>query len=146
MKLQSILVAGIFALTTGSAAIAQPSQEAFVEDMFAAFNAHDVEKLKTFYAEDAVVYAPESCEPTIGRDAIGASYAEMFEQIPDIHDELEVVVTEGSRTAVIFTASSKAPGFEFQLPIAAFLTIENGQVVEDRVFFDSDMDIDCSDS
>ena len=111
--------------------------------MFEAFNNHDVEKLKTFYSEDAVVYSPESCEPTVGRDAIGKSYAMMFSQIPDVHDELEVVVTEGETTAMIFTASSKAPGMEFEMPISAFLTIQDGLVVQDRAFFNSDIVLDC---
>lgn len=146
MNLHNTLIATIVAFSIAGTATAQPTRQAFVEDMFAAFNAHDVERLKTFYADDAIVYAPESCEPTIGRDAIGASYAEMFAHISDVHDELETVVTEGSKTAVIFTASSDAPGAAFQLPIAAFLTIEDGLIVEDRVFFNSDMDIDCSES
>lgn len=143
MSFKSILTAALIACTLPQTALADTSKAALVKAMFDAFNAHDVDALKAFYAEDAVVIAPESCEPTVGRDAIGASYAEMFAQIPDVHDALEVVVTEGDVTAVIFTASSELAAFE--LPIAAFLTIEDGLVTEDRVFFNSDIVLDCSD-
>ncbi|MEM7006556.1 MAG: nuclear transport factor 2 family protein [Pseudomonadota bacterium] len=143
MNIRNTIIAGTLAITVSQGASADTSRRDFVDAMFEAFNAHDVEKLKTFYSEDAVVYSPESCEPTVGREAIGASYAEMFAQIPDVQDHLEVVVSDGDKTAIIFTASSEAPGAEFQLPISAFLTIEDGLVVEDRVFFNSDLELDC---
>ncbi|MEM0986241.1 MAG: nuclear transport factor 2 family protein [Pseudomonadota bacterium] len=123
---------------------AHTSNEAIIDGLFAAFNAHDVKALARFYAEDAVVYSPESCTPAVGADAIAASYAEMFAHIPDVHDALEVVVSEGNRAAVIFTASSQIPGAEFELPISAFLTFEDGKIIEDRVFFDTDIVLDCA--
>ena len=117
-----------------------------ISAMFKAFNAHDVEALKAVYAADAVVYSPESCKPRVGRDAIGASYAVLFTQIPDVQDTVQTIVSEGNRAAVVFTASSRQPGMEFELSISAFLVIENGLVVEDRVFFDTDVALACEDA
>ncbi|MEM9056312.1 MAG: nuclear transport factor 2 family protein [Pseudomonadota bacterium] len=129
-------------LTSGQA-LAEPTNRDVIAAMFAAFNAHDVEALKALYAEDAVVYSPESCEPRVGRDAIGASYAELFTQIPDVKDTVQTVVSEGKRAAVVFTAASAQPGMAFELSISAFLVIEDGLVVEDRVFYDTDVVLDC---
>ncbi|MEM1379957.1 MAG: nuclear transport factor 2 family protein [Pseudomonadota bacterium] len=144
MKISTIIAASVSALALVQPSQARAESQEFIEALFAAFNSHNVEKLKTFYADDAVVHSPESCEPTVGRDAISEGYAAMFQQIPDVHDALELVVTEGERTAVIFTASSRIPGAEFELPISAFLTIKDGKITEDRVFFNSDMELNCN--
>ena len=143
MTFRAPFIAAMIAIIPTQSAIADVDRQDFVEALFDAFNDHDVETLKTFYSEDAVVYSPESCEPTIGREAIGEGYSQMFQQIPDVHDALEVAVTDGNKTAVIFTASSKIQGAEFELPISAFLTIEDGLIVEDRAFFDTDMEMTC---
>jgi len=44
---------------------------------------------------------------------------------------------------MIFRASSRAPGMGFEMPIAAFLTVQDGLVVQDRAFFNSDIVLDC---
>lgn len=143
MKLTKTFITGLLAVTLCQNVQARSENHEIVDALFAAFNAHDVEKLKTFYSEDAVVYSPETCEPTVGREAIGTNYAELFTYVPDVHDRLDLVVADGNKMAVIFTASSKIHGQEFELPISAFLTIKNGLIVEDRVFFNSDIVLDC---
>ena len=143
MKLQTAL-ATLVVIATPMSALADASRDAVVEDLFEAFNEHDVDKLMTFYADDVIVHGPESCEPKVGKEAVRASYTEMFEQIPDVHDEVDLIVTQGDMTAVTFTASSNIPGYEFEMPIAVFFKMEDGLVVEDRVFFDSDITPDCS--
>ncbi|MEM9384494.1 MAG: nuclear transport factor 2 family protein [Pseudomonadota bacterium] len=139
-----ITLAAVSALMASAAATATaPSNKEIVDAMFEAFNAHDVTALKTFYTEDARVFSPEHCGPTIGAQAIAANYAALFEQIPDVHDQVEVVVAEGDRVAVMFTASSELPGAAFRLPIAAMLRFEDGKVVEDRVFYETDTPAQC---
>ncbi len=138
-----------FALFVVGAVVAQAgevkisSNKAIITALFDAFNSHDSERLASFYSADAKVYSPESCEPTVGPDAIAAGYAEMFAQIPDIHDQLELVVDEGNRVAVTFTATGTVEGYQFALPIAAFIKIENGKITEDRVYFDTDIELQC---
>lgn len=145
MKLQALIPAAALAIApyAGAEPVERRSNHETVQAMFKAFNAHDVDALKAVYAEDAVVYSPESCTPTRGRDAIGEGYAEMFAYIPDVHDRLDRIVAEGDYAAVMFTASSQAQGAEFELPISAFLTFEDGLVVEDRAYYDTDVVLDC---
>ena len=148
MFTKTLLVGAALAATTlaNPPAFADSTNRDVIAAMFEAFNAHDVDALKAIYAADAKVYSPESCEPRVGREAIGASYAELFEQIPDVHDTVHTVISEGNRAAVVFTAASRQPGMEFELSISAFLVIENGLVVEDRVFFDTDVELACEDA
>ncbi|MEL7451659.1 MAG: nuclear transport factor 2 family protein [Pseudomonadota bacterium] len=148
MITKKLLIGAALAAATfaNAEAFADTTNRDVIAAMFEAFNAHDVDALKAIYAPDAVVYSPESCEPRVGRDAIGASYAELFEQIPDVHDTVQTIVSEGNRAAVVFTAASRQPGMEFELAISAFLVIENGLVVEDRVFFDTDVAPACEET
>ena len=115
----------------------------FVEDLFETFNTHNSQALAAFYTEDARVISPENCTPTIGRNAIAANYQALFDEIPDVYDALETVVIEGDKVALTFTASSKIEGRAFELPIAAFMTLEGGLISEDKVYFDTDMTPDC---
>ncbi|MEO0423793.1 MAG: nuclear transport factor 2 family protein [Pseudomonadota bacterium] len=140
-------ILGAFAATSlliaGATTAAPPSNKDIVNAMFDAFNAHDVTALKSFYTEDARVFSPEQCGPTVGPEAIGANYTALFEQVPDVHDQVEILVAEGDRVAVVFTASSQISGAEFRLPIAAMLRFEDGKVAEDRVFYETDMPAQC---
>ncbi|MEO0613060.1 MAG: nuclear transport factor 2 family protein [Pseudomonadota bacterium] len=115
-----------------------------VEDLFAAFNAHDSKALAAFYTEDAQVISPETCQPTIGRAAITANYDALFEQIPDVRDNVKTVLVDGNSIALTFVASSQISGQEHELPIAAFITIEDGLIARDEAYFDTDVTPDCS--
>lgn len=134
------LSAACLALT---ACQAEPSNEAIVAALFDAFNAHDSAAIAALYTDDAKVFSPEACTPTVGPQAIADGYDAMFQQIPDVTDTLTHIVSNGRHVAVTFTASSQLPGAEFALPIAAFLTIDNGKISEDRAFFDTDVVLDC---
>ncbi len=114
-----------------------------VREMFEAFNEHDVTMLVSLYAEDAVVVTPDSCEPLVGRSAIAQSYQSLFDQVPDVKDTVNVMIAEGGQVAVGFVASSEIEGVAFQLPIAAILTVQDGLIVRDVGYFDSDIDKQC---
>ncbi len=55
-----------------------------VKDMFAAFNAHDVEKIAAMHTKSAVFDAPTLAQPARGRDAIATEVGRMFTAFPDI--------------------------------------------------------------
>lgn len=139
----SILSTASLMMASAATTAGTPSNEDLVEAMFRAFNAHDAAALGNFYTEDARVFSPEHCDPTVGAEAIAANYSALFEQIPDVHDQVELVVAEGDRVAVMFTASSRIEGAAFRLPIAAILRFEDGKVAEDRVFYDTDTPAQC---
>ncbi len=114
-----------------------------VTEMFEAFNQHDVTTLASLYAEDAVVVSPDKCEPVLGRLAIAADYQVLFDQVPDVKDTINTIVAEDEHVAVGFTASSEIEGAAFQLPIAAILTVQDGLIVRDVGYFDSDIQMHC---
>ena len=114
-----------------------------VERMFETFNRHDASGLSEFYSEDAIVISPEQCDPTIGRAAIQANYQGLFDAIPDVSDRLDQIVIDRNNIAVTFVASSQIEGAEFELPIAAVLTLRDGLFVKDVVYFDTDETPDC---
>jgi len=120
----------------------QAQAKALVIEMFAAFNAHDPARIARLYAADAVVISPETCTPQIGRKAVAESYAKLFAELPDVQDQIDILVVEGDKIAVSFTASSAAMGFE--TPIASFMILKDGLVVEERVFMQVDTPPDCS--
>ena len=143
------VVIGVFAILFGSVACSSVetnehiTTKKVVREMFEAFNKHDVAKLVSLYAEDAVVVSPDKCEPLVGRPAIAADYQGLFDQVPDVKDTISVMIVEGQQVAVGFTASSEIEGAAFQLPIAAILTVQDGLIVRDVGYFDSDIEKHC---
>lgn len=112
--------------------------------LFEAFNQHDSDTLASLYSEDARLVSPEACQPTVGRLAIAASYRELFQQIPDLQDDLTQLIADGDRVAVGFDARGTINDQRFELPIAAFLTLRDGLIVEDIAYFDADKTPECS--
>lgn len=62
-----------------------------------AFNAHDLDRIMAFFAEDCVLEMPRGREPYgtryVGKDATRAGLATRFEGLPDVHygDEVHYV-------------------------------------------------------
>jgi len=58
-------------------------------DLWAAFNAHDLDRIMGFFAEDCVLDMPRGPEPwgarSIGKAAVRAALAARFEGLPDVH-------------------------------------------------------------
>jgi len=145
---RTIFIAGFAALLmTAACAPSEQSENAaakqIVGRMFEAFNRHDAIALAALYSEDAVVITPESCEPTIGRESIAQSYQTLFDQVPGVQDTVQDMIAENGQVAVGFVASGQIDGAAFELPIAAILTIENGLIIRDIGYFNSDQDISC---
>ncbi len=144
-----VVVIGVFAVLFGLVACSSvktdehATTKKVVREMFEAFNQHDVTLLVSLYAEDAVVVSPDKCEPLVGRPAIASGYQDLFDQVPDVKDTISIMIAEGERAAVEFVASSEIEGAEFQLPIAAILTVQDGLIVRDVGYFDSDIEKHC---
>jgi steroid delta-isomerase-like uncharacterized protein len=55
----------------------------------AAFNAHDLDAIMAFFADDCVFETPRGPEPhgrrLVGRDAVRSGFAARFDGIPDVH-------------------------------------------------------------
>jgi uncharacterized protein (TIGR02246 family) len=115
--------------------------KAVVEALFAAFNRHDLEGVVALYSPDARLVTPGFPEPRYGLNVVREEYQSHFENIPGVHDEVVRIIADGNQAAVEFTASWEQPTEDEPdargvLHIAAFITIENGKIVEDIAYFD----------
>jgi ketosteroid isomerase-like protein len=113
------------------------SARAVVEAKFAAVNRHSIEQIEAMYAVDAVLTAPDFCQPRRGREGVRRTYRALFEAYPDISADVHEYLEQGDRVAVRFTVRSRAPGQSFDVPIMNFFTVKNGLIVSDEGLFDS---------
>jgi ketosteroid isomerase-like protein len=112
----------------------QDTPRQVVEAMFAAFNRHDAAAIARLYAPDARLASSDFCSPRGGKD-VERTYRALFAALPDIIDEVEIIVAEGEHVAVRFTAASAAT--DLRMPIQAMLRVRNGKIVEDDSVFDT---------
>jgi len=110
-----------------------------VQNMFDAFNAHDWQKMVSFYAPGALYLDPGyGTEPvTKTPEEIIAKYTELQSIFPNLHDEIIGMYASGDKVTVEFVATGTAEdGTAFRLPIAAILTIKDGKIVRDATYYD----------
>lgn len=66
-------------------AVTQAVMKGFLE----AFNAHDLDAIMDYFAEECVFYMPRGAKPRgdryVGKDEVRAGLAKRFEGIPDVH-------------------------------------------------------------
>jgi steroid delta-isomerase-like uncharacterized protein len=113
---------------------------------------HDLDKVASLYASDAVAYDPMYPEPLRGRDAIRKDSASFFRAFPDLRFELVSVIEKDERSGageVRLTGTHTGPletptGEEIpptnrriELKGAGFLKLnERGEIVEERRYYD----------
>jgi steroid delta-isomerase-like uncharacterized protein len=87
--------------------------EAFLGDLFGAFNNHDVDKIVAMHTADAEWEDPSVPAPIKGPAAIAEHLEEMFKAFPDLKfdDDFEVYRTGGSKAAASwrFTGTMLGP-------------------------------------
>ena len=118
----------------------QLDYEAYMNQYFAYFNAHDLASMAAMYSEEAAFKDP-SLGPGIhiqSREDIITKYTELSEMIPDVRDSLVNLYPSGNNLTVEFISMGTAPdGSKFFLPICAILTIENGLITKDYTYYDN---------
>ena len=119
-----------------------PEQQnvATVKAMFDAFNAHDWEKMASYYAENA-----QFLDPSFGTEYVAQTRAEtsaknkeMEQMFPNVHDEVLGLYPSGDKVFVEFVSTgTAADGSSFRLPIACVLTISDGKIVRDATYYNN---------
>lgn len=107
-----------------------------LEDMLAAFNAHDLEKVMSYFADDAVMISPAGNfrgVPLEGKAAIHAAFEKRFAAQPDVQWNDAVSFLSGNRAYTSWrvtsgTAKSEIIGCDVW-------TFANGRVVEKDVYY-----------
>ncbi len=79
--------------------MSQPIQK-FVNDLFAAWNAHDVDQAEKFYAENYEGFDMVQAASQQGRAGARAFFSQYLSAVPDFQFTIEDVVSDGNRVAV----------------------------------------------
>lgn len=65
------------------------TDEQRLQGLIEAFNAHDLDRIMSFFAEDCVLQTPRGADPwgtrCVGRAAVREAVADRFSGIPDVH-------------------------------------------------------------
>jgi len=133
IRIAPLLLLG--SLATPVAAAAPVAPRAVVEATLAAINRHDATALASYYADDAVIIASDSCAPSKGPEAVRTGHEALIKAMPDLSVEATDWVVEGEHVAILFTARSKALGPTGATTLADFFTVRNGKIVRDVTIF-----------
>jgi ketosteroid isomerase-like protein len=137
MKISLLIIAFVIVSCTPSA---EKQNTEIATQMFAAFNAHDWQKMNSFYSSDAdyldpaygIGYVKKSLQEIVEK------YSSMQKMFPDIHDEVKGMYESGDKVTVEFVSTgSSGDSIKFSLPICAVLTFKDGKIVRDASYYDN---------
>lgn len=104
-------------------------------EVCAAFNAHDLDRIMSFFADDCVLEMPRGPDPWgarhEGRDAVRRALASRFEGLPDVHyGDAEHFVDAGRQTGMSkWTLTGTArDGRRVEVRGCDFYTFRDGRV------------------
>jgi len=107
-------------------------------EWFAAFNAHDLEKLLALYADDAQHYSPklklrqpETNGLIIGKEALRSWWRDSFDRLPTLRYEPVKFIAEHSS---IFMEYTRYVDGEDRMTVGEVLEIRDGQITASRVY------------
>ncbi len=105
---------------------------------FAAFNAHDLEKLLTLYADDARHYSPklkvrrpETNGFIVGKDELRQWWADAFERLPTLRYEPTKLIADEK---TVFMEYSRHVEAEEDLTVGELLELRDGLITASRVY------------
>lgn len=124
----------LFVFGTAMAAIAQDSAEQLAQAQLEGYNTRNIEAFLAPYAEDVAVYTfPQNLQYQ-GKAAMRETYAQMFNDLPDLHCTLVSRMVQGN--VVIDQESVVFRSGEPPLKAIAIYKIRNGKIAE--VYFISE--------
>ncbi|OFX14038.1 MAG: hypothetical protein A2V59_11190 [Armatimonadetes bacterium RBG_19FT_COMBO_69_19] len=126
----------------------RPDLRRILAEHLAALNGRDLERLVSFYADDAVLELPAS--PKVeGRKAIRAAFEVFFEQWEE-HSAYDHVLVSGTTAAVEGITTGRHRTLHLRIPgriattarqyrhaFAAFFGFRGGRIVRQRVYYDA---------
>jgi steroid delta-isomerase-like uncharacterized protein len=117
----------------------------FVGDLLDAWNAHNVERIKTFYAPEYEGVDVGQAEPQLGPQGIYQTARRLLQAFPDLRFVEEETVVQEDRAALIWTAHGTHKGKLMRIPPTerevvvrgtSLLTVENGKIVRGLYIWD----------
>lgn len=115
-----------------------PQNEFIAQQWFAAFNAHDLEKLLSLYDDNAEHFSPklkirrpETHGLVIGKDALRDWWQDAFDRLPTLHYKTTSLTANDDR---IFMEYIRQVDGEDDMLVAEVLEIVAGKIIASRVY------------
>ncbi len=89
---------------------------AFVADLFAAWNTHDLDRVLAFYAPDYEGQDVAQEGTQYGHEGMRQTLARYFQALPDVRFGVDDVIVDGERAAVVWTAEGTHMGSLMHVP------------------------------
>lgn len=110
------------------------SKRAVLDELSAAFNAHDIDRIMGFFAEDCSLDLPRGSEPHgsrfVGRDEVRRGLMTRFETTPDVHyGEVEHFVAGDTGMSKWLLTGTTPSGERICVRGCDFYTFRGGKVV-----------------
>jgi steroid delta-isomerase-like uncharacterized protein len=113
------------------------SIERFITDLLDALNAHDVERLVSFYAPDFEEVDVGQARPQRGLDGLRRTASRYFRAFPDLQFTRDDLIVQAPRAVLIWTMRGTHQGALMNIPPTgravavrgtSVLTVENGKI------------------
>ncbi|POY38360.1 nuclear transport factor 2 family protein [Solitalea longa] len=114
------------------------TNEKIALNWFEAFNEHNLEKLLSLYADDAIHFSPklkvrrpETHGYVKGKEALREWWHDAFDRLPSLHYTVTTLTANNNRVFMEYVRSVEG---EFEMLVAEVLEIENDKIVSSRVY------------
>lgn len=110
-----------------------------VRTVIAALNRGDIELALGYCADDIMLWAPGQeveGQEILGKDQLRLILEYSEARWPDMWTGVRSIVAEGERVAVEMTTVANERGQQIAQPMAAFYTVRDGLIVEQRSYYD----------
>ena len=102
--------------------------ERMIRKFFEIFSAHDLEKMKDFFAEEAEFYFPKA-QPLLGRKRILKFFKILFRQYPDLKFKVRRIIIQEDAAAIHWTNKGVSRNKEtYENEGATIMETENGKI------------------
>lgn len=117
----------------------------FVEDLLDAWNAHDIERIKAFYAPEYMGVDLGQAEPQYGPQGICQTALGYLQAFPDLRFSEEETVIQDNHVALVWTARGTHRGKIMRIPSTeqeivvrgvSLLTVEDGRITRGLYIWD----------
>jgi steroid delta-isomerase-like uncharacterized protein len=117
----------------------------FITQLLEAWNAHDVDRVMTFYALDYEGEDVSEARPQRGSEGIRQSIARYLVAFPDLHFTQEATIIQGNRIALFWKVRGTHRGKIMNIPPtgrpiqvrgASLLTLQDGKIRRGLIIWD----------
>jgi steroid delta-isomerase-like uncharacterized protein len=119
--------------------------ERIIQDYYASWSSHDVEKVASFFVDDLVYEDVPMRAAQHGKDEFRASWSAFFDACPDFNIQMKALVTSGDQAASEWVMTGKltkdlpglpATGKGFSIRGASIFELRDDKISRNRDYWD----------